>query len=250
MYKYNILVVGAGGTGGLFTNFLAKFLNGRDKETYMVTLIDGDTVEAKNISRQPFVTEDVGESKAKALTLALTSAYDISMSYIGKYINSKNDIEQAFRAADSLLGYGSKIRILVGCVDNHAARKCMHDYFMDEKNCLYADSGNEFSHGEVVFGIKNKGKVIAPDKCFYSPDIFDGELTPRAEESCEALNNSAPQHLATNILAADILLSGIAGLISDRKMPNGIVHFDSGISGDFMMKHYPFIGGVDVREVG
>ena len=123
----------------------------------------------------------------------------------------------------------------------------MHEYFASRTDyssynapLLYADSGNEFSYGEVVFGVSVDGNVKAPDKVHYFPDLFDGDMTPRSQESCEALNESAPQHFTTNLMAATIMLSGISRLIQDGIFPTGIVNFDSGITGNFRMSAFPF----------
>ena len=252
---YNILIVGVGGTGGLLANFLCKTLAKR--KDVCVTLADADVVEAKNLIRQPYMEEDIGACKSEALAEALQDAYDVSVLSENSYIESAEDIDQMFyharevyRIENSEGGYyGSsynEVRILCGCVDNHAARKCMHEYFMGEdfsynrSLLLYADSGNEFNYGEVVFGLCEGDKVIAPDKVHYFPDLFDGELTPRSQESCEALNESAPQHFTTNLMAATIMLSGISRLIQTGVFPTGIVNFDSGITGTFRMSAFPY----------
>ena len=249
---YNILIVGAGGTGGLLANFLTKSLAGM--ENINIGLVDADIVEAKNLLRQPYVTEDIGLCKAEALAGALTDVYGLNVMAFDMFINNSTDIGVCFSGISTAEYGDDEIRILCGCVDNHAARKAMHDFFsetMDKDGLLYIDSGNEFSYGEVVFGAKKGGKIISPDKLYYFPDLFDGNMTPRSEESCEALNNVAPQHLCTNIMAANIMLSGILEFIQEKKYPQGIVHFDSGITGDFRMKRIPYVlrkeGGDDAE---
>lgn len=238
--NYTILIVGVGGTGGLLANFLAKSLAGRNDID--IALIDADVVEEKNLKRQPYVVEDIGSSKATALAGALTDVYGLNVRAFSRYINSTKDISECLFEGRIVNSYEC-CNILCGCVDNHAARKVMHDYFMDNSGPLiYIDSGNEFSYGEVVFAMKNaKGDILSPDKLFYFPDLFDGDMTPRSEESCTDMNESAPQHLATNILAADVMLSGILGFIQEKRMPSGIVYFDSGIDGEFKMKRVPYV---------
>lgn len=240
---FRILIVGVGGTGGLLANFLCKSLAGTDNVD--IALVDADVVEKKNLLRQPYTLQDIGENKAMALAGALTDVYGLNVRAFSAYVESAKDIENFFYRGTFISGYDNCVNILCGCVDNHAARKCMHDFF-DEKNCysplLYVDSGNEFSYGEVVYAVKEKyGKILSPDKLYYFPDLFDGDMTPRSQESCEVLNDSAPQHLATNMLAANIMLSGILGLIQNGVMPSGMVTFDSGISGGgFRVKQIPY----------
>ena len=263
-FFYNIMIVGVGGTGGLLANFLCKTLAKR--KDVCITLVDADVVEAKNLVRQPYMEEDIGACKSEALAEALHDAYDVSVLSENTYIECAGDIGQMFSHAKDIYRmendkgyYGSnynEIKILCGCVDNHAARKCMHDYFEGKGEpysrslLLYADSGNEFNYGEVVFGLCNGDKVIAPDKVHYFPDLFDGELTPRSQESCEALNESAPQHFTTNLMAATIMLSGISRLIQTGVFPTGIVNFDSGITGTFRMSAFPYQTEKDSKKKG
>lgn len=263
-FFYNIMIVGVGGTGGLLANFLCKTLAKR--KDVCITLVDADIVEQKNLIRQPYMEEDIGACKSEALAEALQDAYDVSVLSENTYIECAGDIGQMFSHAKDIYRmenekgyYGSnynEIKILCGCVDNHAARKCMHDYFEGKGEpysrtlLLYADSGNEFNYGEVVFGLCNGDKVIAPDKVHYFPDLFDGELTPRSQESCEALNESAPQHFTTNLMAATIMLSGISRLIQTGVFPTGIVNFDSGITGTFRMSAFPYQTEKDSEKKG
>lgn len=252
---FNVLIVGVGGTGGLLANFLCKTLAKR--KDVCVTLCDADVVEAKNLLRQPYTEEDIGACKSEALAEALAEAYGLNVLSEDRFIENAKDIADMFSRAKDVYRWENdlnyycsdikELRILCGCVDNHAARKCMHDYFVKnhrdsayDKPLLYADSGNEFNYGEVVFGIVNNGKILAPDKVNYFPDLFDGDMTPRSQESCEALNESAPQHFTTNLMAATIMLSGISRLIQTGVFPTGIVNFDSGITGTYRMSAFPY----------
>ncbi|MCR5726449.1 MAG: ThiF family adenylyltransferase [Lachnospiraceae bacterium] len=263
---YNIIIVGVGGTGGLLANFLCKTLAKRTD--VCITLVDADVVEAKNLVRQPYMEEDIGACKSEALAEALQDAYDVSVISEGIFIESAEDIssmfyhaKDVFRMENNIENYRddfNEVKILCGCVDNHAARKCMHDYFTGNYSraydygtpLLYADSGNEFNYGEVVFGLCKGKEVVAPDKVHYFPDLFDGELTPRSQESCEALNESAPQHFTTNLMAATIMLSGISRLIQTGVFPTGIVNFDSGITGSFRMSAFPYQVEKNSKEKG
>lgn len=65
--RYQLIVVGCGGTGSALLYFLSRFLLNLDKDV-LVTLVDGDTVEQKNVIRQSFVPRDIGENKAKVLS--------------------------------------------------------------------------------------------------------------------------------------------------------------------------------------
>ena len=58
----HIIIVGAGGTGG----WLASFLH-RIKDDHVVTIIDADIVEEKNLIRQNFNFNDINKNKAEVI---------------------------------------------------------------------------------------------------------------------------------------------------------------------------------------
>lgn len=255
--KIEIIVVGTGGTGGAYLTGLARYLYSlpREYKGYLspcVTIIDGDKVEERNVSRQPFQPEDVGEYKSVIMAEIIKDIYRLPhIMALNKYIGSIDDIENAwYENSNSLsyeLGYQDKMYILVGCVDNHHARKVMHDYFRSKygqkKNLIYLDSANEFSVGEVVIAARSGKSVIAPTRKHYYPDIFKGELKSASELSCLEMNEVAPQHLVTNQMAANILLTQtvtvIDGLIHgwSKSFAGGIIYFDAFKSASRFVKY-------------
>lgn len=130
----------------------------------------------------------------------------------------------------------SNIRIIIGAVDNHACRKLLHEYFqhpqyLSENVLYYIDSANEFSCGEIVIGKRTYRDIAAPDRVHYYPDIMQDNGKAAYEMSCEELNSSAPQHLATNGLAADLIFSYLSQLLMAGEQaplaPGGIIYFDA-----------------------
>ena len=252
---YNILIIGTGGTGGMLIGKLGRYLSGRisGDDRFTVTLADGDIVEKKNLLRQPFFPEDIGENKASILAEAITAAFGVPCQASTAYVDSVKDLENLFEAGAEL--YRSTVDnryfnsldccyILIGCVDNHAARKVMHDYFVSciqkHTRLIYIDSANEFSDGQVVFGATAGGKLQSPDRAMFYPDILYSDDKPRSEESCEVLNASAPQHIVVNDLMATIILSGLSLIIENGILPNGVVQADAL---RFSMSHMPYREG-------
>lgn len=229
--KFEIMVVGAGGTGGNYLKELGRLiysLQDVERRNVYLSIIDGDRVEERNIARQPFVTDDIGEYKSVVMAEALRDVFGLDqVRSFAKYIMSVDDIENAWYSGDYYCSYGQEIKILVGCVDNHHARKVMHNYFnkcMD--NIIYLDAANEFESGEVVIAAKINGKVIGKDRQHYYPDIFKGKLKTAEELSCLELNEVAPQHLVTNMMASNILLSKTA-MAMKGALQCGIVYFNA-----------------------
>lgn len=223
MEHLNIVVIGTGGTGGAFLARFCQFLCGQDKKNYSLTICDGDTVEKKNIQRQPFTYEDIGRNKAEVLSEIFNDMYDLDVRFADHYIDDDDDVNDLFDSYDY-----RQVLILIGTVDNHAARLEMDKFFRACKvPIIYIDSGNEYSHGQVVFAVKNaKGQIISPPVADYFPEVLLGGVS-RKDESCEVLNNSAPQHLATNNLAGNIIFSALSDYIMNGQVPSGITYFDA-----------------------
>lgn len=205
MTIYTIHVVGAGGTGSYFLKEFCRFAQGR-KDIECIYIYDGDHVEDKNLSRQCFMAEDIGKNKAAALAEILSEAFDVSCNAVPEYLLDRSQIIET-----------SSVPVLVGCVDNHAARLVMEDYFRLSKSCVLFDSANEFATGEVIFAYHIHNKFIGRERSYYFPEVAKGSKL-RTELSCTELNAVAPQHIATNMLAANELLCGVANLL------DGIYH--------------------------
>lgn len=226
MNQLKIAVIGAGGTGGNYLKELGRYLYSKKKDIDIsLSIVDGDRVEKRNIARQPFIPEDIGEYKAVAMAGALQEVFDLNTRAYPMYINDYKDMEPfwgTIPVRDREILY-----IMIGCVDNHHARKVMHEYFRHTKhNIIYLDSANEFESGEIVIAGKIRGKIIGKDRLFYYPNLFRGKLLSAQELSCVELNEVAPQHLVTNLLAANILLSQTISCIEGRVNP-GIIYFNA-----------------------
>lgn len=215
----SIIVVGCGGTGSHYIKELGRLLYGMGaKEKVKLILVDGDYVEEKNLVRQAFLPQDIGYNKAQVMAEILSQAYGITAEYYDKYIDTPADLEQ--------LVDKDEVVLLIGCVDNHQCRQSMHRFYQSRQHCIYMDSANEYSVGEVVIGSKIGGIEMYADRCEYFPEILEVQEPKRSEESCEVLNVSAPQHMLTNQLAAWILLVNTAKFLQGEWI-GGIFMFDA-----------------------
>lgn len=219
--KYHFLVMGCGGTGGNFLKEFARFLHsdGAGNNRVQVTVLDGDVVEKKNIARQPFTEEDVGMNKAEAFCQAIYEVYGLSFHSYSRYVENVWELKRI--CADG------SIPVLIGAVDNHAARKIMHDFFETSDSCIYFDSANEFSGGELVIGARLNRCEVYPDRAYYFPEILKDTSKSRSQMGCEELNRVAPQHIATNVFAASLLLANATLLLMEQKINGGIYYFET-----------------------
>lgn len=215
--SFQLIVIGAGGTGTYFLKEVSRYLAGLGYKNPFkdYCIYDGDTVEKKNLDRQCFIDEDIGYNKACIMSEILSSTFSISWKASPIYISQKEDI------------YINKkfIPVIIGAVDNHAARMVIENLFNDLDNVFYFDSANEYSSGEVVFSGKLHGKIISPLRSYYFPEIQKEEKS-RLEMSCTELNMSAPQHIKANMSAGNILLNETTALC-EGCFHGGMVCFDT-----------------------
>lgn len=110
-----IVLVGCGGTGGFLAEAVCRLLIGRQASVYFV---DPDRVEPHNVSRQCFDRSDIGRFKAEVLAERLSRRFRREIGYsIFPYDRQLH--AQVFASTQSPLN------LLLGCVDNAAARRAI-----------------------------------------------------------------------------------------------------------------------------
>lgn len=232
-YLFDVIVLGAGGTGTYFLKEFSRYLYGNRKAGSRVgqlVIFDGDRVEKKNLARQCFAPEDVGAYKAAVMAGVLNDAFGLSWKGYGEYVLSATDLCSRVRTGCRSFvkgGYEQHIPLVIGCVDNHACRLVLEDFFNSLDTCLYYDSANEFSSGEVVFSVKRDGRVFSPLRSAIFPEIKKGDLRNVTELSCTELNEVSPQHIRANMQAGGILLSACTKLLETGVSETGSVFFDT-----------------------
>jgi tRNA A37 threonylcarbamoyladenosine dehydratase len=110
-----IVQVGCGGTGGYLAEAVARLLVGRPARLY---LVDPDRVEPHNVGRQAFDRGDAGRFKAEVLAERLARRFGREVGY--SVLPYDRELHaQVFGAGDS------RLNLLIGCVDNAAARRAI-----------------------------------------------------------------------------------------------------------------------------
>lgn len=108
----HVVVVGAGGLGNPVALYLAAAGVGQ------ITIIDDDTIELSNISRQiAFADEDVGQSKAVVLAREL----------VKRNPQVKVDVKPIRLNADNAASLLAECDVVIDCSDNYAARFVIND---------------------------------------------------------------------------------------------------------------------------
>jgi molybdopterin/thiamine biosynthesis adenylyltransferase len=215
-----IFMLGAGGTGGHVAPNLYRMLFSLDRAMKII-IADGDLVEEKNLIRQNFISADLGRNKAQVIAERYASAFGMEIHYISSFIEDeksllelvKPDRYQAppydyYRTEESL-------SILVGCVDNNKSRKLCHDVFMKSNNLIYLDAGNGEFGGQVVCGIRRKGKTYYKPVGELYPDVLELDDTDKfpTELSCAEAAVSAPQTIVANVMASTAIISYLYSIL-------------------------------------
>lgn len=212
-----IAIIGTGGTGGNLVSLVARMLSATYVNTTLL-LVDGDMVEEKNLKRQPFSKRDVGLNKARALAKKVEATYDCKVEYSGNYILSVEEMEAL------LEDYAHPI--VIGCVDNHKARKVMHDWFDKTPNCIYIDVANEDTWGDCFVSLKILNKKIFKTRGDMFPEVLLESNKSVVEMSCEELSNVSPQFLKTNSMAANLVFNALDSIVVKNRLPFYYSAFD------------------------
>lgn len=226
----SIALVGVGGTGGYVLQQLARLLYGLKEQrtsTPDVLLIDGDTVEEKNLLRQYFLPQDIGKNKASVLAERYARAYGLPISAYPHYLTRETSLD------DLAIQNGS---VVVACVDNGSTRRILHEKLSQLNHVVSIDSGNsavtlpehpehldryQLAHlknsgweGQVVVGVRSQGKTVLPFPGEVFPDLMEEDQLP-TEVSCGEVSVSNPQRLMTNLMAATTVMMILHTLLAD-----------------------------------
>ena len=222
--KLLCVTVGCGGTGG---NFIKEFVHTQmaGNENVSLLMIDGDRVEEKNLSRQPFGESDILQNKARCLKQDLFAEFPQLEGRLFDFPFYVDDVSDLITALE-LTGNNGKI-LLIGAVDNHRARQVMEQFYDVSEDCIYIDAANEWSNGEVVVSVKKSGKEYSPRRSFYYPEVLTDKSPSASELSCGVVNQSFPQHFCTNLASAQGVLGAIEPIVRTGRVRGGIFYFDA-----------------------
>lgn len=245
----NFFIVGAGGTGGYLIPHLTRQLAlANENKTglkHKMTIIDGDVVERKNLIRQNFVENDIDKNKAAVMATRYGRAFTQEVSYVEAFLSDPQSFRRMIRnSLNHDYNMSSQQIVIIDCTDNNKTRlliKTTADSLSNQHSVVFLSSGNEEKAGQVVCSfkldstgrnlLKQKG-VLRIDQSVSTPDFFDvfpnTEIDKLPEEvSCAENAISAPQNIATNMTAANILFSFANKLIAREGISELAVFFDS-----------------------
>lgn len=221
-----IVLVGCGGTGGFLAEAVCRLLLGRDARLY---LVDPDRVEPHNVARQCFDRGDVGAFKAEVLAQRFARRFGREVGYaVAPYDHALH--------AEVVGKERSRLSLLIGCVDNAAARRALAAT-LDERAARYGyqtdqfvwwlDCGNGGNSGQVLLGNSTRPDGLrgaflpALDVCralpapsLQRPDLLDAPPTPEPAPDCAEAVADGDQGPTINQIVAALAASFVEKLIA------------------------------------
>lgn len=211
-----VIIVGAGGIGSCLFQDACRFL----PHTIDIHLVDGDTVEGRNLQRQHFSRRDAGRNKAEALAEKASVVVGLDRVYFHpQYLTSPAQV------ARIAAPYGKVV--LVGAVDNHPARRVMERFVRTTpKPTYYIDCANEEIRGEVVAVYGSAHGVQGSFRSELDPSVLTDESGDPTRASCaRLLDQGSIQVLYTNRKAAILALELLGRVVSGASPVVGVVYF-------------------------
>jgi PRTRC genetic system ThiF family protein len=204
-----LMLVGCGGTGSQLAPAVvkvAKLLGEKFGKKVSVIFVDPDYVEPKNIYRQNFAACEIGRGKAESLAFRYGLSWGVEIEAISKPFERKM-LER--------LGT-SGLAIVLGCVDNAAARMEIQEGVRDiysSARAWWIDCGNSNASGQVVVGCGSK----SPDDPFKLSGMCTWLPLPTARhpELLEAQPEDIREDTA-HMSCADLALTDSQGLVINQ----------------------------------
>ena len=243
--KLRIIQVGAGGTGSFTALAIARLMYELKVagKTAELLIIDPDRVESGNIPRSNFCAAEIGSFKAQSLAKRITLAWGLECHYANELFDADVHLNQSS-------GDYRALTVIVGCVDNHHARRDIHRAVEqlqgyqsnDAPNIWWIDAGNGKSSGQVLIGSTTKrlkpenhfvGSSICrslPAPSLLHPDLLESEKKSRSAEferlSCPDRIRRGEQSLNINQRVAVEIAEMLAEMFLTRSLKRFATYFD------------------------
>lgn len=224
-----VALVGCGGTGSHLAQALARLMShARDggAPPIHLTLVDGDTVEPKNVGRQLFGPADVGRNKAQVLAARLSAG-------LGLVIDAIPRMADGHLMTDlGLTQHGRErpYRVLVGAVDGPAGRRVLAHALRQRWADLWVDCGNHEHDGQVCAGTTLSERELAgafaipglcaavPAPAFQLPALLADPPAALAPVDCAAAVQANAQALQINAVIAQVAGQYLAEIALGRRL--------------------------------
>ena len=220
-------LVGCGGTGATLAPQLARLLCYHPNGPRRLDLVDADTIEDRNLERQPFAPDQVEISKADAMTQAVASLVPgLSAHAHSAYLDRPLAL-RFLRAEPNPM--------IILAVDNDATRKASleacdminGDFLWISPGNADASAGSGTIRGTIAWWGRQEGLAVGVDPRICFTNIASpGDDIPRVG-TCTEQAPSHPQLIAANFLAAAWTLAVVDAALNGRLTDiTGCLFFD------------------------
>ena len=168
-------VIGCGGGGGFTTELLARTVPLHD-----ICLIDGDTIEEKNLDRQMFTEDQIGMNKAHALAARFGIV---------------NSIPEYFPACQIDVAMINPKDILFCEADNHACRRAVLEA-CDQYLCRAIIAANEYTDAEAYWYEPRMKNTPNDPRVLYPIILTDRSGDPLGPPGCTGVAQEENRQLA------------------------------------------------------
>jgi len=186
-------LIGCGGSGGWIAQLFAK-------SPCDLVLVDGDTIEKKNLDRQLFTRRDIGKNKAAALASKFADTQPVT--YLMEYLAPGS---MSFR---EIVNDPEPVCLLVA-VDNHPCRRLCY-WLADEryaerkdpKETIVISAANEYETASAWVYLPKWLETPLDPRVRWPEILTDDEGDPLRPPCTGEVLQSAPQLALSNMLSA------------------------------------------------
>lgn len=206
-------MVGAGGTGSILFQPLLRMLRTTHEQDFILAVMDGDEVEAKNLERQLFTGAAVSENKARALV----DPADENCRAIAEFLTDDNIGERILEGD-----------VVIICADNYQVRARIERRAMELDNVTVINGGNELHDGSVQVFLRRGGLNVTPPLSWEHEEILTDDGPDPAALSCiqRATMPGGEQTIVANMMSATLILNAIHRLLEDNPVTEPTIFFD------------------------
>lgn len=195
-FPHTIAIIGAGGVGSYLLPALLRTVRNHEQpdRSPRVIVIDGDTLEERNMERQLFSQHDIGQNKAVALVAKYSDYYPNLIARSEFFTGGESE---------EAIPMGT---LLIGCVDNHPGRARILQ-LADMTGCDVIICGNGYTDAEAMFYSPAWRDSPADPRVIFPEILTTQGGDPLAPQGCTGeAQMAAPQLAIANYLAAGYAL--------------------------------------------
>ena len=184
-----LYIIGAGGTASYLLPVLVRTIT-RKHDIEEVIIVDRDVIEEKNVERQNYTYDEVGQGKAEAIAGTL-----------------RKHCTSPIVSVDDWFTEGFPLfpdSFIISCTDNHPARLALLNC-CDDHNCRTVICGNETYSADAYYYQPSFRDTLKDPRIRY-PEIVTNKQDDPTRPPCngvEALNDN-PQLAAANFMSANL----------------------------------------------